>query len=225
MVGGQGRTRDPEREPAPSRLPAQQRPTVKDVAALAAVSRSAASRALSGVGYVGQDARRRVLDAAAQLGYVPHMTARYLKDRVSRCVGVLCLDLREPADAAVVAGVCAAAREEGLATMVADLGGRRLDALEGLRDFVAFGVAGVVVAPVSAEPVAYLERYGIPVVEVSRRFAPDRRDAVVRRGAGGPEVDKEMGRAAVGLLVRRFVGPHAPVELVVVGQNGVVAGG
>lgn len=224
MSGGAGST--PAREPVrASRLPAQQRPTVKDVAALAAVSRSAASRALSGTGYVSQDARRRVLEAAARLGYVPHMSARYLKDRVSRCLGVLCLDLQDPADAAVVAGVCAAAREEGLATMVADLGGRPLDALEGLRDFVAFGVAGVVVAPVSAEPVAYLGRYGIPVVEVGRRFAPDRCDAVVRRGAAGHDADREMGRAAVGLLVRRFVGLEGPAEVVVVGENGPVPSG
>ena len=204
-----------------ARLPAPQRPTVKDVAARAEVSRSAASRALSGSGYVSQDARRRVLAAAADLGYVPHMTARYLKDRVSRCVGVLCLDLQDPDDAAVVAGVCAAAREEGLATMVADLGGRPLDALEGLRDFVAFGAAGVVVAPVSPEPVAYLARYAVPVVEVGRRFAPDRCDAVVRRAGGGVAASREMGRAAVGLLVRRFLVPARPVELVEVGENGV----
>lgn len=273
MDGGTGAEGQPERPTAPAgrgaaRLPAPQRPTVKDVAARAGVSRSAASRALGGSGYVGQDARRRVLTAAAELGYVPHLTARYLKDRVSRCIGVLCLDLQAPDDAAVVAGVCAAARLEGLATMVADLGGRPLDALEGLRDFVAFGVAGVVVLPVSSEPVAYLARYGIPVVEVGRRFAPDRSDAVVdavvrgrggARGAaggvgggvgggvegglarglareltrglagdvvgggdGGLTARREMGRAAVGLLVRRFVTPSCPVGVLEVTENGVV---
>ncbi|MBC7291668.1 MAG: LacI family DNA-binding transcriptional regulator [Actinotalea sp.] len=187
------------------------------------MSRSAASRALTGTGYVGEDSRRRVLEAAAQLGYVPHLAARYLKDRVSRCVGVVCLDLQDPADAALVAGVCAGAREEVLATMVADLGGRVLGALEGLRDFVAFGVAGVVVAPVSAEPVGYLGRYGIPVVEAGRRFAPGRGDAVVTApGSGrgsGHLIAHEMGRAAVGLLVRRFAGPDLPAETVVLRQG------
>lgn len=202
------------------------RPTVKDVAALAEVSRSAASRALSGSGYVGQEARRRVLAAAAELGYVPHATARHLKDRVSACVGVLTLDVRRAEEAAVVAGVCAAAREGGLATMVADLAGRSLDALEALRDFVAFGVAGTVLCPVSAEPVGYLARYGVPTVEVGHRFAPGRSDAVVVPpgavlGQGGardlgvtPEEAARMGRQAVGLLLRRIEEPGRPVEVI-----------
>lgn len=201
------------------------RPTVKDVAEVAEVSRSAASRALSGTGYVGQEARRRVLAAAAELGYVPHVTGRHLKDRVSACVGVLTLDVRRAEEAAVVAGVCAAAREGGLATMVADLAGRSLDALEALRDFVAFGVAGTVLCPVSAEPVAYLSRYGVPTVEVGHRFAPGRSDAVVilpvaAAGSGGgrgwgvtPEEAAGMGRGAVGLLLRRLEEPGRPVEV------------
>src|SRR5215218_7758017 len=123
------------------------RPTVKDIAALAGVSHSAASRALNGTGYVGARARERVLDVAAELGYVPHVTARYLKERVTRAVGVLVDDLRDPAQAALVAGVLAAARERGLATMLADRAAGAEPDRTGLLDFVAFGVAGVVVVP------------------------------------------------------------------------------
>ncbi|EYR63689.1 hypothetical protein N866_18940 [Actinotalea ferrariae CF5-4] len=216
--------------PRPLRIAGPVRPTVKDVAALAGVSRSAASRALSGSGYVGQESRRRVLDAAAELGYVPHLTARHLKDRVSRCVGVLTLDLRRAEDAAVVAGVSAAAREAGLATMVADLGGHPLDALEALRDFVAFGIAGAVLCPVSGEPAAYLSRYGVPVVEVGHRFAGGTCDAVVvgSDGAGrglGVTADEagDMGRDAVGLLLRRFEDPARGVEVVRRGLGGPAA--
>lgn len=197
------------------------RPTIKDVAARAGVSRSAASRALGGSGYVGEESRRRVLAAAADLGYVPNMTARYLKDRVSGWVGVLTLDLRRAEDAAVVAGVSAAAREGGLATMVADLGGRPVDALAALRDFVAFGVAGTVLCPVSAEAVAYLSRYAVPSVEVGHRFAPGRCDAVVVGRddvARGLQVTADeavaMGREAVSLLLRRLEEPDRPVEVV-----------
>jgi hypothetical protein len=157
---------------------------------------------------------------------VPHVTARHLKERVSACVGVLTLDLRRAEEAAVVAGVCSAARESGLATMVADLAGRPLDALEALRDFVAFGVAGTVLCPVSAEPVAYLARYGVPTVEVGHRFAPGRSDAVVvpagaANGLDGvralrvaPDEAAGMGRQAVALLLRRFEEPARPVEVV-----------
>lgn len=194
-----------------SPLPAPRRPTIKDVASLAGVSRSAASRALRDDGYVGERSRRRVLEAAAELGYVPHLTARHLKDRVSRCVGVLVLDLRDPAAAALVAGAYRAAREAGLATMLADLAGERADALTALRDFVAFGLAGAVLGPVSSEPASYLGRYGMPVVEVGERLAAVPCDAVV---GGDPH---DAGRAAVRSLVERFAEPDAPPRLVELG--------
>ena len=173
----------PSAEPVPERvagpaaeLPAEpvaepvrrpgHRPTIKDVAALAGVSSSAAVRAISGTGYVGERARQRVLAAAAELGYVPHVSARSLKTRVTRAVGVLVDDVRHPADAALLAGVLAAAAEHGLATMVADraAAGRPVESV--LQDFVAFSVAGVVCVPGTDEAVRYLTRYGIRAVEV-----------------------------------------------------------
>ena len=54
-------------------------PTVKDVAALAGVSRATASRALSDYGAVHAETRDRVLAAAAQLGYVPNVIARSMR--------------------------------------------------------------------------------------------------------------------------------------------------
>jgi Bacterial regulatory proteins, lacI family len=143
------------------------RPTIKDIAALAGVSHSAASRALNGTGYVGARARQRVLAVADELGYVPHVTARYLKARVTRAVGVLVDDLRRPADAALAAGVLAAARERGLATMLADRVAGVEPERSGLVDFVAFGVAGVVVVAGPGGSAEHLSRYGIPTVEVA----------------------------------------------------------
>jgi LacI family transcriptional regulator len=148
------------------------RPTIKDIAALAGVSHSAASRALNGTGYVGARARTRVLEVAADLGYVPHVTARHLKERVTRAVGVLVDDLRRPGDAALAAAVLAAARERGLATMLADRVAGSEPGLTGLLDFVAFGVAGVVLVPGPGGSTDYLARYGIPVVVI----APDADD-------------------------------------------------
>ena len=52
--------------------------TIADVAARAGVSKATASRALSGRGYVSDDTRQRVVDAARELLYVAHSSATSL---------------------------------------------------------------------------------------------------------------------------------------------------
>lgn len=60
-----------------------------DVARLAGVSKSTASRALSGSGYVSVDTRQRVEQAAAAIGYVVSSNASSLVTGRSRNVGVV----------------------------------------------------------------------------------------------------------------------------------------
>ena len=60
-----------------------------DVARMAGVSKSTASRALSGRGYVSHETRRRVETAAAELGYVVSSTAASLVTGRTRNVGVV----------------------------------------------------------------------------------------------------------------------------------------
>ncbi|MGW8484673.1 LacI family DNA-binding transcriptional regulator [Microbacterium sp. NPDC055903] len=52
--------------------------TIADVAARAGVSKATASRALSGRGYVSDETRRRVAEAASALAYVAHSSATSL---------------------------------------------------------------------------------------------------------------------------------------------------
>ncbi|WP_106177035.1 LacI family DNA-binding transcriptional regulator [Prauserella shujinwangii] len=70
-----------------------ERPRLEHVAARAGVSRSTASRALGGGGYVSSRARRAVLAAADELGYSPNQAARSL---VTRRTGAVALVLSEP---------------------------------------------------------------------------------------------------------------------------------
>ena len=60
-----------------------------DVARIAGVSKSTASRALSGRGYVSRDTRRKVESAASELGYVVSSTAASLVTGRTRNVGVV----------------------------------------------------------------------------------------------------------------------------------------
>jgi len=155
------------------------RATIKDVAEAAGVSRSTASRALTGRGYVATDVRERVLDAARELRYVPDATARYLKQQVSLSLGVLVSDLRNSFYARLAAGAGAAARGQGYSMVLAEDGGSVEAQLEAAETFVAMRVAGVVVTPVSADVSTYLSRHRIPVVEIDRQFAAGDCDAVV----------------------------------------------
>ncbi|MBN9152072.1 MAG: LacI family DNA-binding transcriptional regulator [Micrococcales bacterium] len=62
---------------------------IADVARLAGVSKSTASRALSGRGYVSESTRERVVQAAAELGFVVSSNAASLVTGQSRNVGVV----------------------------------------------------------------------------------------------------------------------------------------
>jgi DNA-binding LacI/PurR family transcriptional regulator len=62
---------------------------IADVARLAGVSKSTASRALSGHGYVSEDARARVESAASKIGYVVSSNASSLVTGRTRNVGVV----------------------------------------------------------------------------------------------------------------------------------------
>lgn len=63
--------------------------TIADVAARAGVSKATASRALTGRGYVSEDTRRRVSDAADELAYVAHSSATSLATGRTQTVGVI----------------------------------------------------------------------------------------------------------------------------------------
>ena len=97
---------DPENPVAPV--------TLADIAREAGTSPSTASRAISGHGYVSAAARARLLETADRLGYVPNASARTLKQRTSRVVGVVVSDLGNQ-----FYGRLAAAIEETLRAMPA----------------------------------------------------------------------------------------------------------
>src|SRR6185312_4552198 len=92
--------------------------TLADLAREAGTSASTASRALSGRGYVSADVRDRLLAVADRLGYVPNASARTLKQRRSRVVGVVVSDLGNQFYARLAAGVEQVLREADYQMMV-----------------------------------------------------------------------------------------------------------
>jgi DNA-binding LacI/PurR family transcriptional regulator len=72
------------------------RPTIRDVAGRAGVSKSLVSLVMRGEPMVREDKRRRVLQVAEELGYRTNFAARSWSSVRSKTVGVLIADLRDP---------------------------------------------------------------------------------------------------------------------------------
>ena len=116
--------------------PPKRRPTLDEVAALAGVSRSAASRAINRSGHASRTTTEAVERAVRELGYVPNPTARALATQQSGAV-VLAIShhdselFADPFYAQIIAGVSAALERTDLLLMLAladsDLGRARLE--------------------------------------------------------------------------------------------------
>jgi DNA-binding LacI/PurR family transcriptional regulator len=87
---------------------------IADVARLAGVSKSTASRALTGSGYVSEDTRRRVAEAATALGYVASTSAVSLATGRLQSVGVLMPNVTRWFFAEVLEGIQSALLERDL---------------------------------------------------------------------------------------------------------------
>ncbi|WP_307834746.1 LacI family DNA-binding transcriptional regulator [Paractinoplanes lichenicola] len=90
----------------------ERRATLTDVATRAGVSKSLVSLVMRDEPGASPETRRRVLDAAAALGYHPDSRARLLRSGRSRLLGVV-FGIQHPFHADLVTGLYSAARETG----------------------------------------------------------------------------------------------------------------
>jgi DNA-binding LacI/PurR family transcriptional regulator len=91
-----------------------------DVARLAGVSQKTVSRVLNDEPYVSADVRRRVLDAAEELGYRRNQAARALASGRTRSIGVVTLGTALYGPASLLMAIERAVREVGYTLRVAD---------------------------------------------------------------------------------------------------------
>jgi LacI family transcriptional regulator len=118
--------------------------SLSDISRHAGVSIATCSRVLNGSAHpVSEPTRRRVLDAAQELGYAPSALARALVTRSSRIIGVIVGDIVDPYFAEIARGVEEVGAGLGYLTMVcsAEAGSdAELGHLRQLRDYHAAGI-------------------------------------------------------------------------------------
>ncbi|MHB9856782.1 LacI family DNA-binding transcriptional regulator [Streptomyces sp. YIM S03343] len=148
----------------------RRQPTLDEVAELAGVSRSVASRALNNAPHVSRAKRQAVERAVRQLGYVPNPTARALATRQTGAAALVVSGedppiFADPFFAQVIVGASAALEEADLYLMLclaaSDRGRRRVEEL--LRSRGADGV--MLMALRADDPLARVaEEAEMPVV-------------------------------------------------------------
>jgi LacI family transcriptional regulator len=169
----------------PEPVPPLQPPTLADIAREAGTSSSTASRALSGRGYVSDSVRDRLVEIADRMGYVPNASARTLKQRTSRVVGVVVSDLGNQFYARLLSGIEQVLREANYQMVVLGDNSETAEEVAGARTFIAMRAPGVIMTPVGSDASELLRLQGIAVVEVDRQLASGSCDAVV--------IDNERG--------------------------------
>lgn len=142
--------------------------TIRTVAAHAGVSPSTVSRVFARPEIVAEDARRRVLASAAQLGYRPNPVARSLARGRTGNVGLILPDIANPFFGPLIKSVQKQARRQDLSLFVADSDEHAEDELA-LAWAMAKQVDGLVLASSRLHDEQVREIMGLaPVVMVSR---------------------------------------------------------
>jgi LacI family transcriptional regulator len=160
--------------------------TIKEVARDAGVSVATVSRVLSGKGGVREATRRRVLEVARELDYVPHGAAQSLITRVTRTVGVILPDAHGEFFSELVRGIDLVSRAAGYHLLVS---GFHSDS----RDLVAIlqatrgRVDGLIVMSPEADIRLLRQSLGepVPVVLLNCAIESDEHDAIDVDNYGG----------------------------------------
>jgi LacI family transcriptional regulator len=176
--------------------------TVKDIAAAVGVSVATVSNVLNGKPNVGPVIRKKVLQAAKQLGYRPNRAAQAMRTGRTRAIGLVLPDLTNPFFPELAQAVENTARSLGLLVCLIDSQGRVDGESDGFALLMQHAVDGIIWCPLGSRRPPALRKLDRPVVLIDR---PGLRYAVVHSNyvMGGQMLAQyalRMGHTRVGLL-------------------------
>lgn len=148
--------------------PVAPKPTIRNVAERAGVSKSLVSLVMRGSPHVSERRREAVLKAAQELGYRPNAVARSLVEGRTRLIGAIVADLHNPFFAEFLDGLQESLHGDGLRMLVGS--GRwdpRFEA-EAVEAFLEMRVDGLVLLSVVPDTLADIAK-SVPVVVVGER--------------------------------------------------------
>jgi LacI family transcriptional regulator len=149
------------------------RPTLKDVAALAGTSVATASNVLSSRNKcVSEALAARVREAAEALGYRPNMVARSMKGKSRNLVAVLIPEFWNPVFTKIVTGAERVAAQHGYLPVICSTEGDQRRQDDYLERLVSQQVDGCLIAPVSSDirSIQAISAMDIPFVLLDRPF-------------------------------------------------------
>jgi LacI family transcriptional regulator len=200
--------------------PVSTRPTIRDVASHAGVSPSTVSVILNAVegARVADDTRRRVTEAARQLGYAADPAARALRTQRTHTIGFVSdVIATTPFAGRLIQGAQDAAWRQGMLMLLVNTGGDAEHEREALRTLVHRRVDGIVYATMYHRVVEVPRlRAGLPLVLLDARPAePGAVPCVVPDEEGGAAAALEEllrhGHRRIGFVQDRE-GPPAAGE-------------
>jgi LacI family transcriptional regulator len=185
------------------------RVTIKDVAHRAGLSPSTVSRALNKSGYVSNEARQRIDEAIAELGYQPNWMARSLRGKPSSTIGLIIPDVLNVYYTALARSVAGTLRNNDYALILCvsneDPETDR-DYLETLWEKRVDGIIYTHPARGHNSPfVRELAKRGMPIVELNRQREKDILDAILADNLQGAyqmvEYVIDLGHRRIGLIL------------------------
>lgn len=146
------------------------RPTIREVAVRAEVSIATVSRVLAGIPGAGPEVRERVLATVEKLGYTPDLSARSLRARHRKLIGLMLPDLQNPFFTGLAHGVEEILSDAGFTLLLGHSDGQPQRERRYLDVFRGEGMAGLVFVPGNRQEADYskLRSWNLPVVAVDR---------------------------------------------------------